>query len=60
MQSDREDMCAFLLVEMAAIGAISFGQTNKVFKANIAEVKKKTEKAISDDMTYVCSSERQF
>jgi len=53
-------MCAFLLVEMAAIGAISFGQTNKVFKANIAEVKKKTEKAISDDMTYVCSSERQF
>ena len=43
-KSDREDMCAFLLVEMAAIGAISFGQTNKVFKANMAEVKKKPKK----------------
>ena len=44
MPSDNKDMCAFLLVEMAAIGAISFGQTKKVFKANTAEVKTKPKK----------------
>ena len=40
LQSDKEDKCAFLLVVMAAIGAISFGQTNKVFKANIEKPKR--------------------